>query len=211
MTRPSPPPLLVLHAVRLLGLADSAAIAERAGVGHDHTVEVLHDAEQHGWVQYNSFAGLEGWSLTEEGRTENERQLADERASADPDDVIAAVHRNFLPLNARLVRACTDWQVKPTSEDKLAPNDHTDPAWDAPILDELAALSAALAPLIERLAGVLIRFAGCDTRFDAALHRARAGENEWVDRTDIDSCHRVWFQLHEDLVATLGIDRRTEY
>ncbi len=81
MTRPSPPSLLVLHAVRLLGLADGAAIAERAGVGHDLTGEILHEAEQHGWVQYNSFAGLNGWSLTEEGRTANERQLADERAS----------------------------------------------------------------------------------------------------------------------------------
>lgn len=211
MTRPSPPSLLVLHAVRLLGLADSAAIAERARIDHDRTGEILRDAQQRGWVQYNSFAGLEGWSLTEEGRTENERQLADERASADPDDVIGAVYRDFLPLNARLVRACTDWQVKPTSEDRLAPNDHTDPAWDARILDELAALNTALAPLIERLAGVLARFAGSDTRFDAALRRAQAGQNEWVDRTNIDSCHRVWFQLHEDLVATLGVDRRTEY
>ncbi len=211
MTRPSPPSLLVLHGVRLLGLADNAAIAERAGVGHEETIEILHDAEQHGWVQYNSFAGLEGWSLTEEGRIENERQLADERSSADPGDAIVAVYRDFLPINARFVRACTDWQVKPTSEDRLAPNDHTDPAWDARILDELAALSAALTPLIERLAGVLTRFAGCDARFDAALRRAQVGQNGWVDRTDIDSCHRVWFQLHEDLVATLGIDRRTEY
>lgn len=211
MTRPSLSPLLVLHAVRLLGLADSATIAERAGVGHDQTGEILREAEQHGWVQYNSFAGLEGWSLTEEGRSENERQLADERASADPDDVIGAVYRDFLPLNARLVRACTDWQIKPTDEDRLAPNDHADPAWDARILDELTALNVALAPLVERLAAVLTRFAGCDTRFDAALRRAQTGQNEWVDRTDIDSCHRVWFQLHEDLVATLGIDRRTEY
>jgi hypothetical protein len=28
--------------------------------------------------------------------------------------------------------------------------------------------------------------------------------------TGVDSCHRVWFELHEDLVATLGIDRATE-
>lgn len=211
MTWPSPPSLLVLHAVRLLGLADSAAIAERAGVGHEETIEILHDAEQHGWVQHNSFAGIEGWSLTEDGRVENERQLAHERASADPGNVIGAVYRDFLPLNARLVRACTDWQVKPTDEDRLASNDHADSAWDARILDELTALNIALAPLIERLAAVLTRFAGCDTRFDAALRRAKAGQYEWVDRTDIDSCHRVWFQLHEDLVATLGIDRRTEY
>jgi len=30
-----------------------------------------------------------------------------------------------------------------------------------------------------------------------------------VDHTDVDSCHRVWFELHEDLIATLGIDRRS--
>jgi hypothetical protein len=207
----SSPSLLVLHAVRLLGFTDPGAIADRAGVRHDDTIEILHDAEKHGWVQYIAFAGLEGWSLTEEGRVENERQLADERTSADPDNAIEAVYREFLPLNARLVRACTDWQVKPTSEDRLAPNDHTDLAWDVRILDELTALSIALAPLVGRLSSVLARFDGSDTRFDAALQRAKAGQNEWVDRTDIDSCHRVWFQLHEDLVATLGVDRRTEY
>lgn len=33
------------------------------------------------------------------------------------------------------------------------------------------------------------------------------GERGWVDRTDVDSCHRVRFELHEDLVATLGLQR----
>lgn len=211
ITRPSPPSLLVLHAVRLLGFGDSIAIGEHAGVDYEDTIELLHDSEQRGWVQYNSFAGLEGWSLTDDGRTENERQLGLERASADPEHVIGTVHRDFLPLNARLVRACTDWQVKPTTEDRLAPNDHIDPAWESRILDDLAAINTALLPLVDRLASVLIRFSGYDTRFNAALQRARGGESEWVDRTDIDSCHRVWFQLHEDLIATLGIDRTTEY
>lgn len=210
MTRPSPAPLLVLHAVRLLGLADEAAIAARTGVGHDETGTILREAEQRGWVQHYSFAGLEGWSLTEDGRAENERQLADERASADPDNAIGALYRDFLPQNARLVRACSDWQIRPRGEDHLAPNDHTDPAWDARVLHELAGLVTTLGPLIDQLTGVLTRFTGYDTRFDAALQRARAGQVEWVDRTDIDSCHRVWFQLHEDLVATLGISRGTE-
>jgi len=35
----------------------------------------------------------------------------------------------------------------------------------------------------------------------------QAGDGGWVDRTDVESCHRVWFELHEDLVATLGVDR----
>jgi hypothetical protein len=28
-----------------------------------------------------------------------------------------------------------------------------------------------------------------------------------VDAIEIDSCHRVWMQLHEDLIATLGMQR----
>lgn len=125
--------------------------------------------------------------------------------------MVGSVYRDFLPLNARLVSACTGWQLRPAGEDGLAPNDHTDPAWDAGVLTELDTLNAALAPLIARLTAVLTRFSGYDTRFDASLQRAHAGENPWVDRSDVDSCHRVWFQLHEDLVATLGIDRRNEY
>ncbi|MGO1770130.1 MAG: transcriptional regulator [Microbacterium sp.] len=200
---------MALHAVRVRGLADGAAIAEWAGIDHDRADGFLHCAAQRGWVQHDSFAGLGGWSLTEAGRAENERQLADERARADPDDVIGAVHRDFLPLNARLLRACTDWQLRPTSQDRLAVNDHTNPAWDARILRELAAISTEVRPLVARLSGVLGRFAGYDTRLATALRRAEAGQSEWIDRTSVDSCHRVWFELHEDLVATLGIDRRT--
>lgn len=211
MTLDSDASLLVLHAVRLLGFTDSATVAAHTGVDHDDALAVLRDAEHSGWVRHDAFAGLGGWSLTDEGRAENQRQLAHERASADPDDEIGNAYRAFLPLNARLVSACTDWQLRPTAEDRLTPNDHTDPAWDAGVLSELDTLSAALAPLITRLTAVLTRFAGYDTRFDAALRRTHAGQNEWVDQSDIDSCHRIWFQLHEDLIATLGIDRRTEY
>ncbi|MGF2949003.1 transcriptional regulator [Microbacterium alcoholitolerans] len=210
MTHNSPPYLLVLHAVRLLGFNEPAAIGARAGIDHDAVVDLLRDAEQHGWVRHDAFAGLEGWSLTEEGRRENQRQLAQERVGADSDDVLRGVYRDFLPLNARLVAACTDWQLRPTNHDRLAANDHADPAWDAHVLNELDELSTGLTALVARLVAVLARFTGYDSRFDVALRRARAGQSEWVDRTGIDSCHRVWFELHEDLLATLDIDRRAE-
>ena len=204
---PDPSSLPVLHAVRLLGFADRGAIADRAHITIDVTARILHDAEQRGWVQQAAFAELEGWSLTEAGREENERQLADERQSAGDRGAIEAVYREFLPLNSRLLRACTDWQLKPAAGGRLTDNDHSDPVWDARILNELADLSGALVPLVHRLAEALPRFEGYDARFASALRRAQAGEHGWVDRTNIDSCHRVWFQLHEDLLATLGIDR----
>lgn len=63
---------------------------------------------------------------------------------------------------------------------------------------------------VEELCGVLTRFQGYDDRFAAALARVDAGDRSWVDRPGADSCHTVWFQLHEDLLATLGIRRDEE-
>lgn len=210
MTHQSAAELLVLHAVRLVGFADSETVAERAGTSHADALRLLSVAEHAGWVQHVAFADLDGWSLTDSGKAENERQLMAERVSADPDDVVAAVYRVFLPLNARLLRAVTDWQIKPTEADRFAPNDHFDRAWDGRVLEELTSLGRELAPLIENLSAVLVRFDGYVARYESALRRAKSGELDWIDKTDVDSCHRVWFQLHEDLIATLGIDRRHE-
>lgn len=210
MTRTSAPDLLVLHAVRLLGFADASAVADRAGLSEEEATRLLAAATSAGWVRTVAFADLAGCTLTEAGMAENESRLAAERRAADPQGIVAASHRRFLPLNARLLRAVTDWQIRPRDSDPFAPNDHEDDAWDARILAELAALGRTLTPLIDDLAGVLARFAGYDVRFRSALERAVSGESAWVDATGVDSCHRVWFELHEDLIATLGADRRSE-
>lgn len=209
MTRDSPLGLLVLHSVRVTGFADTPVIARRYGLDAAETQEVLDDARARGWIEHTAFAGTAGWSLTEAGRAENERRLAAELAGVGGADEVRTVYREFLPLNALLLQACTDWQLRPAAGDRLAVNDHSDAAWDAGVLSELAGIGRALTPLTDRLVSVLTRFRGYDKRFTAALARARAGDGAWVDRTDIDSCHRVWFELHEDLIATLGIDRHT--
>uniref|UniRef100_UPI003F49928D transcriptional regulator n=1 Tax=Nonomuraea bangladeshensis TaxID=404385 RepID=UPI003F49928D len=210
MTRDSAPDLLVLHAVRVLGFADTPEVAQRYGLDPAQAEELLRDFEARGWAGHSAFAGTGGWSLTEPGRAENERRLAAELADAGGADEVRDVYRAFLPLNALLLQACTDWQLRPTAGDRLAVNDHRDADWDAGVLHELACVSRALTPLADRLGSVLTRFRGYDARFAAALARARGGDNAWVDRTDVDSCHRVWFQLHEDLIATLGLDRHAQ-
>lgn len=210
MTRQSATELLVLHAVRLLGFAASDAVAARAGTTPGEALRMLSQAEREGWVQHAAFAGLDGWSLTDTGKVENERQLLAECSSADAHTVVAAGYHDFLPLNARLLRAVTDWQIKPTAVDRFAVNDHADRAWDVRVLDEIAALGRQLRPMNARLASILARFDGYTRRFEAALLKAQNGALDWVDKTDRDSCHSVWFQLHEDLVATLGIDRGEE-
>jgi hypothetical protein len=80
-------------------------------------------------------------------------------------------------------------------------------ATPAAVLTGLGALSGALGPVERRLTDVLPRFAGYAGRFADALGHARDGHARWVDGSDLDSCHTVWFELHEDLIATLGLTR----
>ncbi|WP_040454445.1 hypothetical protein [Kribbella catacumbae] len=207
MTRSSAAELLVLHAVRLKGVADELAVARRFALDRAVTAELLLDCQAYGWITWSEFAGLGGWSLTDAGRAENERQLAVELDRAAGREVLREIYTEFLPLNERLQQTTTDWQIRPTAADSMAFNDHNDPQWDRRVIEELGALDQALSAVSERIGAVLDRFRGYDDRFAAALDRVRAGDGAWVDRTGADSCHTVWFELHEDLIATLGLAR----
>ncbi len=210
MTHDSAPGVLVLHAVRILGFADTPAIIRRFELDQAETDAALQAAEARGWVQYTAFAGSGGWSLTESGQAENERRLAAELVAVGGTNEVRDVYRQFLPFNTLLQQACTDWQLRPTSNDPLATNDHSDPIWDSGVLHELVVIGRGMTSLTDRLTSVLARFGGYDRRFATALGRVRAGQTAWVDHTDVDSCHRVWFELHEDLLATLGLHRGPE-
>ncbi|MFI2104356.1 transcriptional regulator [Isoptericola sp. NPDC019693] len=210
MSRASEPELLVLHAVRVLGTGDDDAVAERSGVVAAVARELLLDLEASGHVTWAEFAGAGGWSLTERGRGEDERRLAAELA-ADPTGRAAAVVHDaltaFAPLNDRLLRACTDWQLRPADDGRLGVNDHRDASWDGRVLDELAAAVDGVRPVLAALAGELARFAGYDRRLDDALAAARAGDGARVAGVGATSVHGVWMELHEDLLATAGVPR----
>lgn len=207
MTHASTPELLVLHAVRVTGMADDAAVSRRTGVGQDSVSELLEDYEAYGWVTHAEFGGTSGWTLTERGRKEDSRRLAEELDQAGARTAVRRAHQEFESLNGRLVKACTDWQLRPSQDDRLAANDHSDPQWDRRVLDELATLAGELTQLVGGLSATLARFDAYDERFSAALARARAGQMQWVAGVGVASCHAVWMELHEDLLSTLGIPR----
>jgi hypothetical protein len=206
----SSPALLTLHAVRLKGMADDAEVAARFELDTRLVPELLLDFQAFGWIRRVEFFGTAGWTLTESGRSENERQLAHELAATGSNPSIRDAYMTFLPFNDRLLGACTDWQLRPTGADPLAVNDHTDKDWDQRVLSTLAALSKELRTICQALGQRLMRFRGYDDRFTAALDRVERGELSWVARPRADSCHTVWMELHEDLVATLGIQRGAE-
>ena len=90
---PSSAELLVLHAVRLLGMGDDEEVAARFGLDPAVASELLLDFQAMGWLTRVEFAGTVGWTLTTAGRTENERRLADELAATDS----CRDHRGGLP------------------------------------------------------------------------------------------------------------------
>ncbi len=210
MAYQSDPGDLALHGVRVLGFGSASKIAGRFGIDADATEEALLDYQARGWVRHTSFAGSSGWALTEAGRIENEARLAAELDLAGARDTVASVHAAFVPLNGRLGVACTNWQMRPAPDDPMAFNDHSDWRWDDRVLRELASLDTSFGRICDQLAGCLERFGGYSGRYSLALARAQAGQRGWVDSHDRDSCHTVWIQFHEDLLATLAIPRGSD-
>ena len=74
----------------------------------------------------------------------------------------------------------------------------------------LAKVDSAAQPICDELADALARFGNYGRRLAAARARVEAGEHDWMTKPMIDSYHSVWFELHEDLLATLGIERGSE-
>ncbi|WP_377641354.1 hypothetical protein [Oryzobacter terrae] len=194
MTHVSTPDLLTLHAVRLLGFAPTDAVAARFALDPVDTEAVLHDASERGWATWSTFLEMAGWSLSTSGRHEGERLLAEELDASGGRGVVEAGHHSFLPLNAVVTGALTGVQLA------------AEPSLDEQTRDVLLGVGASLGELEDSLTSALGRFAGYRGRFLTALFRAD-DDPAWLAGTSVDSCHRVWFELHEDLVATLGITR----
>jgi len=89
-------------------MGDAGKTARRFSLDRVEVADLLLDFEAYGWVYRVEFAGAGGWTLTEGGRMENERQLADELEQSGSAAAVAHAHTTFLPLNARFARRYLD-------------------------------------------------------------------------------------------------------
>jgi hypothetical protein len=204
-----PTTLRLLHGMRLGGVVHSSGLAERSDLPLDVLEPALDVVRRAGWARTVEGSHLSGWTLTAAGRVEGERLLADELDATGGRELVMAAHEEFVPLNVRLLEVCTAWQVV-RIEGVEMPNDHSDEARDIWVLERLAHLHAEARPVLRRIADVLERFGGYERRLGHALERTLSGNSEWFTRPGIDSYHTVWFELHEDLLATLGLSRNAE-
>jgi hypothetical protein len=201
----SDPRFLVIHGLRLKGFVEAEPLAELVGLPPSDVAAELAALTDAGLVLHRD-GRLSGWSLTPVGREEHARLVADEVETAGARDDIDVGYRAFLSLNPELLAVCTAWQLR----DESTLNDHSDAAYDACVIERLSCLHVELDPALVPLEGSLDRFTPYRPRFDGALARVQAGEADYFARPMIDSYHTVWFELHEDLLTTLGLERSKE-
>lgn len=208
MACPSDPRFLVLHVVRLKGVADSAAVAVAGGFGPGQVQVLLDELAGSGLVEHRRGA-LAGWALTTVGRKQHGALRAEELEASGAGKAIEAAYRRFLAINPDLLAACTAWQRRHDGADP-APNDHSDAAYDRAVIERLVAVHGRSRPVLAGLEEALHRFAPYRPRLQRALDRVVAGDVDWFTHPLIDSYHSVWFELHQDLLDTLGIERGSE-
>lgn len=198
----------VVHALRLKGFADTRALVTAAGFPDEHAVvDALDAARREGWVTRRE-GTVKGWALTPAGKARDREAVDAELARTGARAAVEAAYRLFLDLNPELLQVCTDWQLRSGHPARL--NDHSDPAYDAAVVDRLRAVDRAVQPVCRDLAATLERFASYGPRLQAALARVEQGDHDWFAKPVIDSYHTVWFELHEDLLVTLGLERSKE-
>ena len=207
MALASPVELLVPHTLRVLGHASHRRIASLRSLDPAVVESQLEDDRALGLVTRSELGATRTWHLTERGKAKGESDLAAELDRSGGRRTVTEAHTAFLVLNRRIGTVMTEWQLRPTPTDELAANDHRDAAHDDAVVRRLSRLGRDLRPITERLTSVLQRFDMHQLRIDAALNRVEAGEDSWVDSPEVASMNIVWIQLHEDLLATLGIPR----
>jgi hypothetical protein len=204
----SEPDFLVLHALRLKGFAESDLVAEISSLDVDEVGKRLESFEADELVKHRS-GRVAGWTLTAAGRARGEEMARHELEAAGASDVVEGAYSRFLEWNQPVLQLCTDWQMRDGDGGPVV-NDHADATYDDAVVARLADVDRAIQPVCVELAATLDRFAGYDARLARALERTQRGEKDWFTKPTIDSYHTVWFELHENLLATLGVERGKE-
>ena len=182
-------------------------MAEASGLETGEAVLHLRDLSERGMVVLDP-GPFGGWGVTERGRITDEELARSELDTVDARDHVLRSYESFLGLNPALLDTCGAWQMRRLGSTPML-NDHTDSDYDAKVLSRLIRIDVSAQRICSELTSRLMRFGLYGTRLRTALEHALGGNIAYVTDT-LDSYHSVWFQLHEDLLVTLGISREDE-
>ncbi len=193
----------LLNVVALKKMASAGALADATGLPPGQVEDRLRYLAGLGLVET-----VAGSALPSDGAEAALIQSAAEHyAALREDPAVLALADGFEDINARLLAAMSAWQQVDIGGQKVA-NDHTDSAYDDKIITRIDRLVQRLDPLLDALGRYDGRFAGYRERLAAALDAIDEGRHELVSSPTADSVHTIWFEFHEDLLRTLGRERK---
>lgn len=194
--------LLALHGLVIKKAGSAAAVAVVLGES-DAAVQGALDAA----VQSGHAMGAKGtFMVTPAGRAWLDERYPEAFAGLREDPAATEAYEQFERINRKLLALMTDWQMMPAGGERV-PNDHSNPDYDAGIVDQLGDLHDRAQRPLGRFAELEPRLGRYNERLDAAYDKVLAGEHEWVSGARIDSYHTCWYELHEDLLRMLGRER----
>jgi hypothetical protein len=187
--------LVLLNAARFKGRVTPDVAAACAGISAEAAQAQLDELVGAGLARE-----IKGFvMLTPEGVQRRDALIAEERAGVDQASLEEA-YREFEVINDEMKALVTSWQMK----DGDTPNDHSDEAYDAGIVEQLKDLHARFTPLLERFVALAPRLSPYPTRFRKALDQVEGGDRSFIAKPIADSYHTVWFEFHEELFGLLG-------
>lgn len=145
-----------------------------------------------------------GFALTPSGITALSDELTSEGLAGD--DALGEQYGRFCILNERFLRVASDWQVRRHGPIEVA-NDHADPDYDQAVIDRLAEVHDRARVIVGRMADRAMRLDPYRGRLDHCLARVLDHDRSAFTAALAESYHTVWFELHQDLILTLGAER----
>jgi hypothetical protein len=188
--------LTVLQAVRLKGRVSPADLAATLDAGPADIATTVERLNADGLL-----VGGATLRLTPAGRERLSALLTEERNGVDA-TALKASYDEFRSINTDFKALVTDWQLKASQ-----PNTHDDTDYDAAVLARLDGVHQRVLTIVAAAATQLPRLSGYSAKLQTALDKVKAGENAWLTRPLIDSYHTVWFELHEELILSVGLTR----
>ena len=190
--------LSVLMALRVQGVATSERV--QVATGEDCAAKLAELAAA-GYAAERT-GRLVGFSLTPDGITHLDKLLADEGLREN--EGLKDCYDLFLSINNRVLKVSSDWQVRDGS-----PNDHSDTIYDEEVIDRLSELNDRVRSCMRKVSACAPRLAPYGARLDSCVERLMAGDKSAFTAPLAESYHTVWFELHQDLLLTLGLERET--
>ena len=185
----------VLHALRVKGAATVADVVRISGVPDASGADDVLDTLVAKGLATRREAGAETYFALSAAGFEADARASRERLGAQADALAAIYDGRFLDVNARFKALCARWQEQGERIE---------------LVEEAAAIHEEIAEILRAAAVHDPPIGRYRERLGASMEQFLDGEPAALLAPVGVSYHNTWFELHEDLIATLGRRRAEE-